>query len=208
MIISPTAQRRIEGYLTEFAARLRPLSVEQSRDIVEEIRSHILETSATDRGCVTGERADATLTRLGSPSDLASGYVDSAPPAFLVGESNEGARLQPWKSVSSKVGRGIWTAAVILAAFLAYSGAGILAVSALSKPFHAERVGLWKIGADDFSLHLGLANSAAAPVGNEILGWSIIPLGLIAAVILVGLAIKIDVRLLRLFRQRRIHLVA
>lgn len=208
MIISSTAQRKIEDYLTQFAARLPHFSAEQSRDIVDEIRSHILETAAIDRGCVTEASAEATLTRLGSPSELAAGYVDLASSAFFVDESEGPARLQPWKSVFGKVGRGISTAAVILAAFLAYSGAGVLALSALSKPFHAERVGLWRIGADDFSLHLGLANSAAAPVGHEILGWSIIPLGLIAALILARVAITIDLPRLRLFRQRRIHLVA
>jgi hypothetical protein len=208
MIISPIAQGKIQDYLNEFAVRLHPLSAEQTRDVVEEIRSHILETATTDRGCITEESVDATLARLGSPSDLARGYVDFVPSPFVLGENQHGARLQPWKSFFSQAARHIPTAIVILATLLAYFGAGILALSALSKPFHPARVGLWKTGADDFSLHLGLANSAAAPVGDEILGWSIIPLGLIAAVILVSLALKIDLRLLRLCRQGGLHIVA
>lgn len=208
MIISPTAQRRIDDYLTEFAARLRPLSVDQKRDIVDEIRSHILEIAATGRGYINQASADAALAGLGSASDLAMGYDDFSSPACWVEESEPPARFQPWRSTFRKARRRATVAVVILATFLAYLAAGILAFSSLTKPFQAHRIGLWKIGADDFSLHLGLANSAAAPAGHEILGWSIIPLGLIGATILVSFAIRIDLRLLRLFRQSRIHLVA
>lgn len=208
MIISPIAQKKIQDYLDEFARGLRPLSADQTRDLVDEIRSHILEAATTDRGCITEGIADATLARLGSPSELAKGYVDFVPSPFALVENEHGARLQPWKSFFSQAVRRIPTTAVILATILAYLGAGILVLSVLSKPFHPARVGLWKTGADDFSLHLGLASSAAAPVGDEILGWSIIPLGLIAAIILISLAVKIDLRLLRLFRQGGIHIVA
>ena len=208
MIISPIAQRKIEEYLNEFAVRLRPLPADQTRDLVDEIRSHILETATTDAGCITEVTADATLARLGSPSELATGYVDFVPSPFVLEENEHGARLSRWKSFFSQGVRRIPTAAILLATLLAYLAAGILVLSALSKPFQPARVGLWKMGADDFSLHLGLARSAAAPAGDEILGWSIIPLGLIAAAILVSLAIKIDLRLVRLCRQGGIHLVA
>jgi HAAS domain-containing protein len=208
MIISPIAQRKIEDYLNEFAVRLRPVSAEQTRDLVDEIRCHILETSTADGGCITEASADATLARLGSPSELAMGYADFVPSPYVLGENELGARLRPWKSFFRRAIRRIPTAAVIFATVLAYLAAGILVLSILSKPFHPARVGLWKVGADDFSLHLGLSSSATAPVGDEILGWSIIPLGLIAAVILVSLAIKIDLRLLRLCRQGGLHLVA
>jgi hypothetical protein len=207
MIISPTAQTKIEDYLSELAVRLPRLSAEQTRDIVEEIRSHVLETATTDLDCITEASADAALARLGSPSELAMGYVDVAPSPFVLGEKQHRPWLQPRNSFSRAV-RPIPTAAVVLATLLAYFAAGILVLSALSKPFHPARVGLWRAGSNDFSLHLGLATSAAAPVGNEILGWSIIPLGLIAAVLLVSLAVKIDLRLLRLCRQSGIHIVA
>jgi hypothetical protein len=208
MIISPVAQTKIEDYLNDFAVRLPPLSPEQTRDLVEEIRSHILEAATTDPGCITEASADAALARLGSPSELATGYVDVASSPFLIEENERGPRFQPRESFFSQALQHVPTAAVVLATLLAYLAAGILVLSALSKPFHPARVGLWKAGSDDFSLHLGLASSAAAPAGNEILGWSIIPLGLIAAVILVTLAVKIDLRLLRLCRQSGIHIVA
>jgi len=208
MIISPGAQRKIQDYLNEFAVRLRPLPAEQAREIVDEIRSHILETATTEGGCISEGSAEATLTRLGSASELAMGYVDSVPSPFVLGENERGAPLPRWKSFCSQAVRRIPTAAVIVATLLAYIAAGILVLSVLSKAFDPARVGLWKVGADDFSLHLGLASSTTAPVGNEILGWSIIPLGLIAAVILVSLAVKIDLRLLRLCRQSGIHIVA
>ena len=208
MIISLIAQRKIEEYLNEFALRLRPLSPEQRGDVVDEIRSHILETATTDHGCITEASAGAALARLGSPSELAMGYVDLVASPFVLAENENGARFQPWKSFFSHAARRIPTTAVLLATLLAYFAAGILLLSALSKPFHPTRVGLWKMGADDFSLHLGLASSAAAPAGVEILGWSIIPLGLIAAVILVSLALKIDLRRLRLGRQGGIDIVA
>ncbi len=48
-------------------------------------------------------------------------------------------------------------------------------IAALAKPFN-PKVGLWLIGPDTYSLALGMTDES--PPGHELLGWTLIPIGL------------------------------
>src|SRR5262249_32035838 len=71
------AREKIESYLGKLRARLRGLANEEVNDIIEELRTHILEKSTVNGELGTGQ-VEAALARLGTPEDLASEYMTDA----------------------------------------------------------------------------------------------------------------------------------
>jgi hypothetical protein len=63
----------------------------------------------------------------------------------------------------------------LIGLIVGYVLSGSLLLTAVTKPFIPDRVGLWRTE-DDFSLHLGFAQPGP---GIEMLGWWIVPIGLI-----------------------------
>ena len=166
--------RRLDGYLGQVRGRLRGrLPEAEVSEIVEELRSHVRD-SAGSGGELGESDVAAVLERLGSPEELARQYVTES---LLV---QAGRSRSPWLLLRSLFR---W-ATVSIVGFLAFLGvltgyvlaAGFLC-AALVKPFAPARVGLWR-GGDELSLHLGFV-SARPSQGEELLGWWIVPLGLL-----------------------------
>jgi hypothetical protein len=199
-IVSP--QTAIDRFLEELRAGLRSLSAEQAQDIVEEIRSHIRDTAGAS-GELTEASVNAALSRLGPASALAASYVTE----------NLMARAQrsrsPWLLLRLSLrwaSLGVQGLLVFLGALIGYALAAAFSFCAMAKPINPQRVGLWKLGTDDYSLYLGLSRSLGTPPGHELLGWSIIPLGLIAAMGLVLLTTEIGLHTIRKFQRARMPL--
>ena len=171
MLTVATPQTRIDQYLAELRAHLGSLPREQATDIVEEIRSHIRDTAGAG-GEMTEAGINAALNRLGPAAGLAAGYVTD----------NLLARAQshrmPWTIL-----RGIFQWAtlsvkgflVFFVCTIGYSFGASFFLAALAKPFN-PKVGLWLIDQDTYSLALGMTD--ASPRGHELLGWTLIPIGL------------------------------
>jgi hypothetical protein len=163
----------LEGYLAELRARLRGLPEAEVSDIIEELRSHVRDSA--DSGDERDGDVATVLGRLGSPEELASLYVTDR--LLARARSSRSPWLLPrslfrWATVS--VAGSCALAGLITGYLLAAS----LFCAALMKPFAPGPVGLWRLGDDELSLHLGIA-SAAPPQGEELLGWWIVPLGLL-----------------------------
>jgi hypothetical protein len=170
----PDGARALEGYLSELRARLRLLPGAEVSEILEELRGHVRD-SVGRSGEPTENEVAAVLKRLGSPAELASLYQTES----LLARA--GRSRSPWLLLRS-VGR--WatvSAAGVFALFgliVGYVVAGSFFCAAMVKPFAPARVGLFRLGEDEISLHLGL--SAPPPAhGQELLGWWIVPLGLL-----------------------------
>ena len=173
--LAQSAQKKIHKYLQDLAAALRALPREQASDIVEELRSHIVER-ATATGDMTPAGVDSVLAALGRPEDLAGLYLTddlqvralaSRSPLLIL------RSLFRWASISFS---GFF---VLLGSLLGYFVAASLVICALLKPIHALTAGLWMIpnGADsEISLRMGFGS--APPGGRELLGWWIVPIGL------------------------------
>jgi hypothetical protein len=167
--ISP--QIMIDQCLVALRNRLRSLPQEQVVDIVEEIRSHIRDI-AGDGGAMTEASINAALSRLGPPSALAASYVTDN--LMARAQSNR----MPWSVL-----RGIFHWAtlsvkgflVFLVCLFGYAFGGSFFLTALVKPLN-RKAGLWLIGPDSYSLVLGMTDRW--PQGRELLGWTIIPIGL------------------------------
>src|SRR5208282_6794524 len=167
MTIAGDAQHKIEAYLDRLRRNLRGLSREEIREIVEELRSHIL-----DKASAYGEEAaagvDAALAALGSPEELASNYVTDAMLARAeVSRSPVGIlkSLFRWASLS------IAGFFVLLVSIIGY-GTGIsFFLVALLKPFHPDTAGLWvwrNSGDITYSVRMGFATPPVASIAAHV----------------------------------------
>ena len=170
---SERERKQIDNYLVSLGSRLRGLSSETSREIIEEIRSHITD-KATINGELIPDKVDAALTALGSPTELAREYttddlllrVEATRSPLRIMDS-----LFSWATFGS-----IGFLVLIGSAFGYFAGCALIACAAL-RPFHPSTAGLWRLPDGEVSLRMGFG--IAPPGGRDMLGWSIIPLGLI-----------------------------
>jgi hypothetical protein len=177
------AQQPIEEYLRRLREKLRGLHTHDVREIVEELRSHILDKAATG-GPVTAAGVAAALTQLGSPEKLASEYVTDS----LLAQAE--ISRTPWRIFDALFR---W-ASLSLAGFLVLMGSvvgyflgAVFALCAVLKPFHPQTAGLWLIPgpAGDLEVSLRLGFGSAPIGGREVLGWWIVPIGLVAGCLMV-----------------------
>lgn len=205
MAMASEGQQKIEAYLNHMRAHLRGLSEEDTREIVEELRSHIVEKAAAE-GAVTAAGVDAALAALGNPEELASAYVTDGLLAraevsrspFRVLDS-----LFRWASLSVA---GFF---VLLGSITGYFLGSVFLLVAALKPFHPDTAGLWVFrdatGDRVFSLHMGFGSGpGSAPAdAREVLGWWIVPLGLLVGCGLVILTTRFALWCARQYRRSR-----
>jgi hypothetical protein len=162
--------RRLEAYLAELGRRLASLPEAERTEIAAELRSHVLDS--------VGESPDestlaAVLERLGSAEELAAQYLTQR---SLAGAERSRA---PWtlvRGLARTAGASVTGFSALIGCILGYGLSLSFALAALHKPMAPDRVGLWRLGPDSFSLTLGFATR---PAGEELLGWWIVPIGLV-----------------------------
>ena len=165
------SQQKIDSYLGRLRKGLRGLRGEDARDVVEELRTHIVE-KATDGREMTMARVESVLAELGSPEQLASQYVTDDLLAYA-----ESSRA-PWvilRGVFHWATLSVRGLLVFMVCAVGYIFGGSFLIAALVKPFN-PKVGLWKIDTDTYSLALGMTDTRMQ--GHELLGWLLIPIGL------------------------------
>jgi hypothetical protein len=176
MIYANAAQSKIDDYLQRLRTGLRGLRPEEINDIVDELRSHIVERASSEKdGSAT---VDTTLVVLGSPEALAREYLTDAllaraevsrSPARIL------ATLFRWATLS------VTGFFVFFTSVVGY-GLGIsLFLVGLLKPLHVGSAGLW-IWPDShsvvqYSMRLGFGTPPAN--ARELLGFWAIPVGLL-----------------------------
>jgi len=192
------AQRRIDEYLLELQSALGGLPNEQVNDTIQEIRTHLQDSASTD-GELTDDSVAAALGRLGSPKQLAAMYVTEN----LIQRAT--ATRSPWLvlrgtlhwATMSLVG-----VCALLGCVVGYALTAVFTYCALAKAFRPDRVGLWRYSDPDltYSLHLGFV---APPMGTEVLGWYIVPVGLVLGIGLFLLTTQIALWTMRKFFRMR-----
>jgi uncharacterized membrane protein len=165
-------------------------------DILAELRSHVRDSGAPGREPTEAELT-AVLARLGSPSALAASYRADR----LL---QEAARSRsPWRLLTGLSRLAAWSVAggfALCGAVFGYVLAASFFLAAIVKPFRPERAGLFRAD-DTLSLHLGLSGSAA-PMGEELLGWWIVPLGVLLGGMAYGLTVSFARWAIRRYRRR------
>jgi uncharacterized membrane protein len=195
------AHQKIETYLGTLRTCLRGINEQDVRDIVEELRGHILEKASVSGETTAGE-VDAALASLGSPEDLAGEYMMdnllarvevSRSPVRILGT------LFRWASLSAA---GVF---VLVCATVGYFLGVAFILTALLKPFHLKTAGLWiyrtGTGALASSLRLGFGSPPVG--GSEVLGWWIVPIGLVVGFALVLVTSYFALWCARQFRRSR-----
>ena len=198
--VTADAQQRIDAYLIKLRGRLRGINEQEIRDIVEELRSHILDKTelAGDEGTV--DKVDQTLEALGSPEQLAAEYLTdnllaraevSRSPARILGF------LFRWASLS------IAGFLVFLSSIVGYFLGAAFVLCALLKPIHPQTAGLWvyPTGGESTTISLRLGFGSPPPDGRELLGWWIVPIGLVVGCGLVLLTTRFALWCVRRYRH-------
>ncbi|HMD17775.1 MAG TPA: DUF1700 domain-containing protein [Terriglobales bacterium] len=205
MTLTGDSQQRIDAYLGRLRGRLRGIKDDEVREIVEELRSHIMDKAAASgeaNGEVTAARVDAALTALGSPEELASQYmtdtllaraeVSRSPVRILRG-------LFRWASLS------IAGFFVMLGSILGYFFAAVFILVAVLKPFHPRTAGLWvfanSAGDSEISFRMGFGSVPSG--GKDVLGWWTVPIGWMVGCGLVMLTTHVALWFVRQYRKSR-----
>jgi len=190
-------QRKIKKYLRDLAAALRTLPGTQARDIVEELRSHILDKVGRD---MTSAGVDAALAALGRADDLASVYLGDALPAQALVSRSPLLIRRRWCRWAGQSFTGLLA---LIGSLCGSFVAAALVGCALLKPIHPLTAGLWRIpdAADPYSFSLRLGFGSVPLGSSDVMGWWIIPLGLLFGLGIFFLTARLGLSSLRRLRQ-------
>jgi hypothetical protein len=179
---------------------MRSLPAAQADDITREIRSHLVESTERN-GELDPQLLAAAIDRLGDPATLAGAYVmDSLAEQAQVTRSP----FLLLRMVSLWATRSFEGVVALAVAFIGYAAALISFGCALFKPFMPERIGLWvrEVQPGDPTYQLG--RLAVPPTdARELLGWYIVPLGLIAGAAFLVLTTRYLLGKVRKYRSGR-----
>lgn len=195
------SQVRIEAYLGKLRQGLRGMKEEDAREIVEELRSHLAD-KASASGEMSVEGVEVALAALGDPEWLASQYMtDEVLSQAEVGRSPVRIldSLFRWASLSVA---GLF---VLLGSLAGYLLGALVILWAMLKPSHPHTAGLW-VSRDmtgDLSISLGLGFGSAPAGAKDVLGWWIVPLGLLVGCGLVMLTTRFAAWCARQYRRSR-----
>jgi hypothetical protein len=206
MTTAGNAQQRIDAYLGRLRARLRGMKDEDIREIVEELRSHIMDKAAASgeaTGEITSAGVDAALAALGSPEQLASQYLTDN---LLARAEVSRSPVQILRSLFRWASLSVAGLCVLLGCIAGYFFGAVFVLVALFKPIHPHAAGLWTFpnGTGDFELSFRLGFGSVPAGGTDLLGWWTIPIGMVAGCGLVMLTTHTAVWFIRQYRRSRI----
>lgn len=203
MTMPGDAQQRVEAYLGRLRQLFRGMNTEDAREIVEELRSHLMDRVAAG-GEATAAGVDAALAALGSPEELANEYM-----THNLLERAEASRspvrilesLFRWASLSAA---GFF---VLVGSMMGYFLGTVFILVAALKPFHPQTAGLWLLrdSAGDPEISLRLGSGTVPGTGRDLLGWWIVPIGLLAGCAVLMLTTRFALWCAR--QYRRSHLL-
>jgi hypothetical protein len=191
-------RRQIEAYLGRVRRGLRSLGEEDTSEILEELRSHILDAARAE-GPATAASVGAALSRLGRPETLAGEYATNE--MLLRAEVTRSPfrileTLFRWASLS------LGGFLALLASIGGYLLGGVCLLCAALKPFHPATAGLWTFPDDGgVAISLRLGFGLPPPGAHELLGWWIVPVGWIVGWALVVLTTRFSLFCLRFQRS-------
>jgi hypothetical protein len=214
MTTTGDAEKRIDAYLGRLRGRLRGVHDHEVREIVEELRSHIMDKAAASgevndevngeaNGAITPAGVDAALAALGSPEELASQYLTDT---LLARAEVSRSPVQILRSLFRWASLSVAGFFVLLGSVLGYFFGAVFILVAVLRPFHPHTAGLWLIpdgaGDSEISFRLGFGS---VPVGSkDLLGWWIVPIGWMAGSGLVMLTTHVALWFVRQYRRSRV----
>lgn len=195
------AEQKIETYLSRVRSRLRGLSEHDAGDIVAELRSHIIDKAAGG-GHVSLAGVDAALVALGNPDDLASEYITDT---LLARAEVSRSPLRVLESLFRWASLSVAGFFVLLGSIVGYFLGGAFMWCAVLKVIHPQTAGLWtyRDAAGVLAISLRMGFGGAPAMGRDVLGWWIVPVGLLAGCGLVILTTRFALWCVRQYRGSR-----
>jgi hypothetical protein len=196
MTLSAESQKSVDAYLAALRKQLRELLDEDIKDIVEEIRMHILDKTSTS---ATPDTVAATLAALGTPEELAERYRTeelinrargASSPAYIV------RSLLRWSGLSV-VGLIVFCISVI-----GFGLGGAFFILGVLKVFDYHGTGLYGTFTETSS-SLGFQSGGPRAGQRELLGFWLLPLGLLGGPALFFLTARFGLWSLRKFWRPR-----
>jgi hypothetical protein len=171
MPLTETSQKSVETYLKSLRRELRELLDEDANEIIEEIRTHIFDKTS---GSQSPEAVAATLGALGTPEELAGRYRT----AEMVGRARL-ARSPKYilRNALRRAGLSLLGVAVFSVSVLGCCLGGWLFMLGFLKLIHPGSTGVYGIWNDhtkSFNWQSGGPNKP-----DELLGWWLVPIGLL-----------------------------
>jgi hypothetical protein len=181
--VSGESRKTIDGYLATLRRRLHELTDEDAREIVEEIRVHILDKTGDGVGA---DRVAATLAALGTPAELASKYKSEE----LLQRAQLSRAPKTWTEKALRwMLKGALVMGVFAVSILGYGLGGGLVVAGAAKLMDPRHFGLWRTHKADGTWGWGLGSLPSGE--HEVLGWWLIPLGLIVGSVVLALTFRL-----------------
>jgi hypothetical protein len=190
-MVSAVRPEPLEVYLQTVEEHLKSLPPEDRSEIVQELRSHVLDRI---KGDLSDATVSATLTRLGDPREIARVNLRMRVAAVAVAYGTPLTVARTLTRLATLGGRGLLT---VILSLTGYAFAGCWLLTALAKPFAPDRVGLWVLPDPTGDLSLSLGRHGAGAAGYDVLGWWIIPIGLAVGVACAVLTYRVDLRFIR-----------
>ena len=152
----------------------------------------------------TAAGVDAALAALGSPEELANEYMTHNLLARVEASRSPVRILESlfrWASLSAA---GFF---VLVGSMTGYFLGTVFILVAALKPFHPQTAGLWLLrdSAGDPEISLRLGSGSVPGAGKDLLGWWIVPIGLLAGCAVVMLTTRFALWCAR--QYRRSHLL-
>jgi uncharacterized membrane protein len=165
-------QDQVDSYLVALRQQLSGLPAEDVDEILRELRGHILERAAASDSGQSQTPVEQILRQLGTPEQIGSLYRADALVAHARASFSPALIIRTTIRWASKTGLGF---SAFLAGVMGYALGAALIVCAILKPIFPASVGLW---ISRHGILLG-AEMPRPPLGRELLGWWIIPYGLV-----------------------------
>jgi hypothetical protein len=204
MTITGESQQRIDAYLGQLRARLRGIKDDEVREIAEELRSHVIDKASTS-GEIATAGVEAALAALGSPEELASQYLTDN---LLARAEVSRSPLQILKSLFRWASLSVAGFFVLVGSIAGYFFGAVFIFVALLKPLHPHTAGLWTFpsGSGDFEMSFRLGFGTVPRGGRDVLGWWIVPIGIVVGCGLGMLTTQIAVWFVGQYRRSRTRL--
>jgi len=173
MNLTAESQKSVDAYLATLRKRLSDLKDDDVRDIVEEIRAHILDKTSADPSPAW---VDATLAALGSPQQLALRYHTDE--LIQRAQRNHSPELV-MRSILRWASLSLGGMAVFMLSGIGYCLGGVIFVMGLLKAFFPKQAGLNIDYNPGHSLSAGFGAGSGPHTGHDPLGLWLIPICLL-----------------------------
>ncbi|HEV2533517.1 DUF1700 domain-containing protein [Phenylobacterium sp.] len=175
------AMAHLDTYLAQVRRNLKGLSEAEIREVLLELRAHVLDRV---EGHLTPNTVETALAALGSPREVARANVTERVAAVM--EKDRGF-FGVLAAVVRLAGLSVAGFLLFMVSLVGYGMAGGFLFVAVWKPFDPAHVGMWSSGPGNFTM-----GTLDHPVSPELLGWWIIPVGLVAGLALGYLTWALD----------------